>query len=340
MSTGTSVGSVSITVTDADQFSSTITITVQPALLQVLDNNNVILKLNETYIANFEGGSGTITWVSSDETVATVDGNGVIQANNSNITGTTTITVSDSYNQVQSFEVEVRNVSVESSTNSIEVTQSTLQLTAVGGSGSYTWSSDNEGVAKVDANGLLTLLTAGSVTITAIDADGFSGTTTINVIYPPLTISETFVLLAVNNSVDLSATGGDENYSWSSSNTSVAEVSSSGRVTAKSAGTATITLSDGAGNSLTASIEVRSISLSASSSSVYVGSSITITASGGNEPYTWSSSNTNVATVSSSGVVTGRNAGTVIITAKDDDGFSGTITITVNSFFGGGGGGH
>jgi uncharacterized protein YjdB len=43
---------------------------------------------------------------------------------------------------------------------------------------------------------------------------------------------------------------------------------------------------------------------------------------------TWSSSNTNVATVSASGEVTGKNSGTAVITATIG-GVSGTSTVTV-----------
>ncbi len=68
-------------------------------------------------------------------------------------------------------------------------------------------------------------------------------------------------------------------------------------------------------------------------SSVSVGSSITLSATGGTTNTIWISADTNIATVSDSGVVTGVADGTVVIIATNVDlaGNSATITITVNA---------
>ncbi len=59
-----------------------------------------------------------------------------------------------------------------------------------------------------------------------------------------------------------------------------------------------------------------------------------------NQSVTWSSSNTNVATVNGSGIVTGVNAGNAIITATTSNGnFTDTTNVTVNDTNTGGGGG-
>ena len=138
---------------------------------------------------------------------------------------------------------------------------------------------------------------------------------------------------------------------WSSSNTSVATVSSAGVVTAVSAGTATITATATNGTEATTDdktatcsvtvqdTKVTSLSLSSSTLSLTCGGSTstltaTATPSGAcNKNVTWSSSNTSVATVSTAGVVTPVAAGTANITATAADGSGKTATcnVTVNS---------
>lgn len=82
-----------------------------------------------------------------------------------------------------------------------------------------------------------------------------------------------------------------------------------------------------------------SITLSSSSESISAGDTLNLTAttSGGSGDVTWSSSNESVATVTSSGVITGVAAGNAIITARYS-GASDTCLVTVTSSSGGGGG--
>src|SRR5204863_2960225 len=127
---------------------------------------------------------------------------------------------------------------------------------------------------------------------------------------------------------------------WASSNTTVATVSASGLVTGKVAGTATITATS-EGQSGTSAITVvhvpvASVTVSPASASVTAGTTVQLTATpkdaSGNalsgRTITWSSSNTAVATVSPSGLVTGVVAGSATITATSE-GQSGTAAITV-----------
>lgn len=110
---------------------------------------------------------------------------------------------------------------------------------------------------------------------------------------------------------------------WSSSNASVATVVG-GKVTAKKAGTTTITAKVGSKTStckVTVKAPLKSISLNKSSSSVTTGKSLSLyvtynpTNTTDSKSVTWSSSNTSVATVSG-GKVTAKKVGTTTITAK------------------------
>ena len=126
---------------------------------------------------------------------------------------------------------------------------------------------------------------------------------------------------------------------WKSSDTKIAKVSSSGKVTGVKAGTATITASIKLGSKTyktTCKITVLtpSIKLSKSKATVYTKESLTLkaTVKPSGTKVTWKSSDTKIAKVSSSGKVTGVKAGTATITASIKLGsktYKATCKITV-----------
>ena len=227
--------------------------------------------------------------------------------------------------------------------------------TALGGR-AITWASSNSSVASVDASGLATGVTAGSATITATsEGHSGSGTLTVSAVTVPVaavTVSPASASVTAGQTVQLTATPKDANgnaltgrtITWTSGNTSVATVSSSGLVSGLAAGSATITATS-EGKSGTAAITVTavtvpvaSVTVSPASASVPAGQTAQLTAtpkdSSGNtltgRTITWASSNTSVATVSSSGLVRGVVAGSATITATSE-GKSGSSAITVTA---------
>ena len=143
----------------------------------------------------------------------------------------------------------------------------------------------------------------------------------------PIGKSETLVATILpSNATNKSVT-------WSSNNTSVATVSSSGEVKAKALGSAIITVktNDG-GKTATCSvtvtaeiISVTGVSINPPSLSMAVGDTQTVYAEitpsdATDNTVSWSSSNPSIATVSSSGVVTAKAAGTATVTARTNDG--------------------
>jgi len=116
-----------------------------------------------------------------------------------------------------------------------------------------TWSSSDTTVATVSRTGFVTAKGAGTATITAT-SEGKSGTATITVTSAPVpvasvTVTPSSASVPVGQTVQLSATPKDANgnplsgraVTWSSSDTAIATVNASGRVTAKAPGSATIT---------------------------------------------------------------------------------------------------
>ena len=113
---------------------------------------------------------------------------------------------------------------------------------------------------------------------------------------------------------------------WSSSNTSVATVNSSGVVTGVASGTATISYTV-AGGSATVVVTVGSSASITGTASVCVGSTTLLSnaTSGG----VWSSGSTSVATIDGAGLVTGVSAGTTVISYAVS-GCTAMRTVTVN----------
>jgi uncharacterized protein YjdB len=216
------------------------------------------------------------------------------------------------------------------------------------------WVSSDPKVASVSGTGDVTFLHRGSATITAI-ADGVTAAVGADVSAPPaasLSITPDTTLIDVGQQVQLVVTAYDSSgavdsgvvVNWSSSESGVASVSSSGLVTAIAVGAAMITVSV---NSVTASatinvtsspLVVSSVSVSPASSSLYTGRTeqlaVTLQDANGDVlsgiPVSWTTSSSGVASVSSSGVVAGNAVGSATITATAS-GISGTASVNVTA---------
>ncbi|MGL4850923.1 MAG: phage tail spike protein [Clostridium sp.] len=130
---------------------------------------------------------------------------------------------------------------------------------------------------------------------------------------------------------------------WSSTNTNIATVSSSGRVTARKAGTVTIKATSNNGkvaqcsvrvDEIDTTIPVTGVELTETSKNCIVGDTFRLThrvkpSNATNTSVTWSSSNRNVATVSQ-GEVTTLSKGTCSITVRTaDGGYTSSCTVNV-----------
>jgi uncharacterized protein YjdB len=163
-----------------------------------------------------------------------------------------------------------------------------------------------------------------------------------------VSVSPTTATVGIGSTQQLSATiapanATNQTVNWTSSNTAVATVNSSGLVTGVAAGTSTITATTADGNKTATSavtvttIPVTGVSVSPATVNLYAGNtqqlSATVSpANATNKTVTWSSSNTAVATVNSSGLVTAVAAGTANITVTTQNGSKTAIsTITVNA---------
>ncbi len=132
----------------------------------------------------------------------------------------------------------------------------------------------------------------------------------------PLMLDKTSAELEVGGRLVLSASEGTGNYSWSSSDESIAIVTE-GVVDTLKAGTVTITVTDGETN-VTCEIVVKAIPLSINKTdvSISVGEKFTLTAEGGTM-FTFSTDKESVAKVDENGVVTGVGKGKANITVSN-----------------------
>ena len=128
----------------------------------------------------------------------------------------------------------------------------------------------------------------------------------------------------------------DKSVTWESSDTKVAKVSSSGKVTAVKAGTATITCTSVATSAkATCKVTVGYVKLDKAEAVVQKGKTVTLKAavypsSLKDQSVIWESSNTKIATVTSKGKVKGVKAGKAAITCTSvATGLSATCVVTV-----------
>ena len=218
------------------------------------------------------------------------------------------------------------------------------------------WKSSSPTVATVSQSGRIDALAEGTTLVTVTTEDGgktASCAVTVKAKVIPvsgITLDKTSLNMTEGDEQTLSASitpsnATDKSVTWSSSNSSVALVSSSGVVTAKSAGTATITVTttDG-GKKATCSVTVQAktvsvtgVSLNKTSLSMTVGDTQTLTATvtpsnATDKSVSWSSSNASVAAVSTSGVMTAIAVGSATITVTTNDGGKkATCSVTVLS---------
>ena len=216
----------------------------------------------------------TVTWKSSDASIAAVDANGKVTfeaAGTATITATATNGTEDTADDktatcevtISAKKVNVESVKLDQPTLTATVGDAAVTLTATVTPDDATdktvkWTSNNESVATV-ADGVVTFVAAGTATITATATNGTDDTAddktatcevTISakkVNVESVTLSETTLDKKVGaDAVTLKATvapddATDPTVTWKSSDVSVATVDENGKVTFVGGGTATIT---------------------------------------------------------------------------------------------------
>ena len=200
-----------------------------------LSSKKVTLIKDTKKTLKLSGAKGGVTWSTSNKSIATVSSKGVVTAKSA---GTATITATNK-NQKYTCTVIVEAPKLSNTKLTVKNgTTATLKLD--GTTQTVKWSTSNKSIATVSSKGVVTAKKVGSVTISA-KVGGKTYKCKVNVQAVPVKLSNTSLSLEVGGTFDLKITGATGTVKWSSNKTSVATVSSSGKVTAKKAGTATIT---------------------------------------------------------------------------------------------------
>jgi uncharacterized protein YjdB len=337
-----------------------VSIAVTPAAQSVLVNATQQFTATGTYSDSSHADiSSTVTWSSSDTTLATINaaglatgvaaGNVTVQAAQGSIHGSTTLTVNPI---LVSLTVTAPDLTIDINT--------TVQFTATGnlsdGSAQdYTqlvsWSAPGP-VASIDNTGLATGLSIGTATVTA-NVGSINGSASLQVTAPtllsilvtpdstsvPLGISQSFIATGVfsnGDSQDLAAAV------WASSDSTKVPIDSSG--SAQTLGVATVTISATYG-SITGSTSFTvlpaalvSIALNPSNSSIALGTTVPLTPVGtftdGStqtlSPVLWNSDDPTVAfvAVNGTGLVSGNAVGSANISATSGS-ITGSTSVTV-----------
>ncbi|NOW87014.1 uncharacterized protein YjdB [Clostridium beijerinckii] len=365
--------------------------TVNVSGITITGTNNISSKGGTTQLTATVSPSNatdkTVTWTLSDNNIANVDSNGLVTAktdgtvtikakanDGSNVENTYNVTITgQTVVPTNPATVKVTGVNI-TGTNSISDKNGTTQLTAnVAPSNAtnktVTWTSSDNTIATIDANGLVTAKANGTVVIKAKSNDGSNVENTYNVTITgqtvtPSTVSVTGVSITGTNSI--SSKGGttqltanvspsnatNKTVTWTSSDNSIATVDANGLVTAKADGTVTIKVKANDGSNVESTetvtisgqtaitpvtnVNVTGITIAGADSISTKGGILTLTAgvspsNATNKAITWSSSDNNIATVDANGLVTAKVNGSITITAtaNDGSGIKSTKTITI-----------
>lgn len=304
----------------------------------------------------------SVAWSSSNNGIATVNSSGIVTGIAAGDV-TITCTASDGSGVNDSIQltvyvqvVEVTGVVISGSTAG--VVGGAIQLTAAITPSNATdktvaWSSSNESVATVNSSGLVTLLSEGNVTITATSND-ISDTHSIEATVSSVAVTGISVTGDASGdtgtTIQLAASVTPTNatnkaVSWSSSNESVATVDEDGLVTLIAAGSATITATSVSNGTITGTkyitanaVNVAVTGITVTGTVPVIGSSSQLTAAilptnATNKGVTWSSSDSNIISVTATGLITAVAAGnaTITATASDGSGIYGAIQLTVEA---------
>jgi gliding motility-associated-like protein len=330
---GLGAGTYTVTVTDANGCTTTASATVtQPTVLTavIAPSTNVSCNGGSNGSATVTAGGGTgpytYNWAPSGGTGATASGLAA---------GSYTVTVTDANSCTVTAVINITQPTpVTGVTSSTPATCGNANgigtVVASGGTGPYTYNWAPAGGTGSSTTGVL----AGTYTVTITDANGCTGTATVNIINagsPTVTITASTNILCfggTNGSATASASGGTGPYTYAWTPSGGTGTTASGLA----AGSYTITVTDANGCTANASVTLtQPPQLTATASATPVScnggtnGTASVTASGGVGPYTynWAPSGGTGSTAS------GLGAGTYTVTVTDANGCTTTASATV-----------
>ena len=299
--------------------------------------------------------NNTVTWVSMNGNVAAVSADGYVYGTGIGSTVIRASTVNGLYadctvNVVRSGKGVV-GISLNKGSASADEGKS-IRLSArlsprSPANRTIAWSSSNPSVASVNGKGTVFCASPGTAVITATASSGISAQCTVRVnslAVAQVKLSKTYLSVDEGKRATLKASvlpkkARIKTVTWSSSDPSVASVSSKGRITTYKPGTVQITATAHNGVSASCTLVVRSLAVSSitlnkTALTLKTRRSTTIKAilqpkNARFKAVTWISSNPGIVTVSAKGRVKAISPGTATITAVAHNGLSASCSVTV-----------
>jgi subtilisin family serine protease len=327
----TGVGTTKILVTDANGDSGTsgdISVTQTTVAPET-----ATLAVNQKLQFTASGGSAPYTWRSSDSSIASVNNNGTVTGIDA---GIVLITATDA-NGVSATTGNVEIISTQlvlTPAAAVLGVGSVLNFSVSGGTPPYSWATNNNDVATIDASGSLTAKAAGKVTVSVTDAQGFQGLSGV-IEVRKIVIDPPAAQIKTAENLQFTASGGLAPYTWTVSNPNFAKISADGLLTGVASGTVIVSATDRDGaQGFTGQIVIDGTGrpeIYPRGANLRVGEQVKFSATGGTPPYRWASSNPGIASiVADTGLLTATGAGKVFIVVTDKLGRSESIyTITV-----------
>lgn len=312
-------------------------VSIQPDQLTLEEEETAQL---EAIVFPADATDKSVSWSSSDPTVATISGNGLLSAlkvgtvtitvNASGKTATCAVTVKEKTIPVTSITLDVTSIVMEKGA-SASLTPTVLPTDAT--DKTVTWTSSVPEVATVDENGVVYAVRGGKTVITAQAGDK-TATCDVKVSVPIVDFSlnyssyqlergGSFTLVPIVTPDDADV----ETITWSTSDYSVATVDLSGNVQGQKTGTATITARAGSVArtcKVTVYVPVTSVTLDKTEVTIQEGRTLTLHATvnptdATDKTVTWSSSDPTIVKVDADGKISALKPGSAVITAQAGD---------------------
>ena len=364
------IGDTSMAIQVGNQYK-VITVSVVDGIkissIKLSETKHVFNSYNESYKPKLEVNPSNATnkeiiWKSSDNYVARVSSDGTVRSQKNGKCKIIGYSM-DGSNVTVSYDaiVDIKAKSIEFSNSSYKITDTAQTpsftpkiLPENTANKNVTWKSSDTSIATVSSGGVIKAVSNGTCKIIATTKDGTNLSASMDVIVDikakSVVLDKTSLKITSKNSINklvatVTPSQANQKVAWSSSNGNIAKVDSKGRVTPVSNGTCKIIATTTDGTNITASCDV-TVDVKFVTGISFDFNSYTITnanqtpvfnpnitpSDAENKNVRWSSSNTKVATVSSSGVIKAAGNGTCKITATTTDGtnLSASFNITVN----------
>ena len=266
--TGKTVGNSMIMATSQNRYSAECLVVCQAKITgikinPVTANMTVGQKITLTATTSPEIVTEKVTWKSRNEDVAKVDNNGnvtgigkgvveiIAQNPGGTIQAVCTVTVKINPTEIR---LNYSKLVLDKNSSNIPKLEATILPDTTYVNNSIVWDSSNKNVVTVE-NGNLTLIGNGEVQITAKTENGLTATcdVVVETLIQEITLDRNIIIFDLSRTttsqITATVTPADatEKIQWTSSDTDVAIVNDTGLVTARAAGTATITVKNANG---------------------------------------------------------------------------------------------